>query len=150
MYHDQQTKKLRGTKLSPQQEVSHFDSKFPFHPHFLHIHASYFNELLLQIEHHRLPIHSVSPSHLEHEKLSKASVYVKHGGCQVLITSTYNFPCTPNSSHMYMMSPSITHASILCHIHSATYWTQIIRKTSYLHDIYRYFLHIIHYKMTCS
>ena len=30
------------------------------------------------------------------------------------------------------------HASILCHIQSATYWTQEFRQTSsYLHDIYR-------------
>ena len=37
--------------------------------------------LLLQIELHTLPIHSVSSSNLEHEKLSKAFAYVKHGGC---------------------------------------------------------------------
>ena len=86
------TKNTRGRKLSLQQEVGHFDSKFPFHPHF---HALYFNELLLQIEHHRFPIHSVSSTSLEREKLSKAFASAKHGGCHGAIhshaSSPYNF-----------------------------------------------------------
>ena len=54
------TKKHWGTKLSLQQEVCHFDSKFPFHPHSHTFSMPCTNKLLLQIEHHSLPIHSVS------------------------------------------------------------------------------------------
>ena len=52
-----------------------------FTPILIHFHASYFNELLLQIELHRLPIHSVSSSEIKDAKLSKAFTYVKQGGC---------------------------------------------------------------------
>ena len=101
----------------------------PFTPILINFHASYFNELLLQIEHHRLPIHSVSSSDLEHQKYQKLSPMsnmvvswcdpfscfaIKH---EVLLTSTYNFPCTPNSSYIYMMSPCIP----LC-INTVSYW----------------------------
>ena len=51
-----------------------FIQSYHFTPIFIHFYASYFNELLLQIEHHRLPNHSVSSSNLEDEKLSNFSL----------------------------------------------------------------------------
>ena len=126
MYHDQTHKNIRIPNC-------HSNSKSPI---LIHFHASYFNKLLLQIEHHRLPIHSVSSSNLEDEKLSKAFAYVKHGGCH----GTVHFHASPSSitflklqhtiSYVHKIHhtcircrPEYLHASILCHIHSATYWT---------------------------
>ena len=56
-------------------QISHFT------PIVIHFHAPYFHKLPLQIEHLRLPIHSVSSSNLEHENISEAFACVKHGGC---------------------------------------------------------------------
>ena len=42
------TKNIHHNKLPRQQEVGHFDLKFPFHPILIHFHASYFDKLLLQ------------------------------------------------------------------------------------------------------
>ena len=93
-----------------------------FTPILIHFHVFYFFFLLL--------IQSVWSSDLEDEKLSKVSTYFKHGGChcpihfhvssikhEVLIASTYNFPWTTNSSHMYMMLPWIPPC-----INTVSYW----------------------------
>ena len=58
-----------------------------FTPTLIDFHGSY--KLLLQIEHHNLPIHLVSSSNLEQEKLSKAFTCVKHGGCHDAIHFIY-------------------------------------------------------------
>ena len=71
-------------------------------------------------------------------------------------SSPYNFNI--QFPHVYQIHhtciqcrPEYLHALILCHIHSATYWTQVFWQISYFHDIYSFFpLHIIHNKMTCD
>ena len=80
-----------------------------------HFHASYFNELL-QILHHRLHIQSVSSSDLEDEKISKAFTSIIPGGSGGPIY-------TKLGKHVQGVALN-TYASVLCHIHSATHWTQ--------------------------
>ena len=98
MHHDQRTKNIRVPNSHPNRKSAILTQSSHFTPILLHLHASYFNKLLLQIEHHRFPIHSVSSSDLQDEKLSKAFAYVKYGECQGAIfmlrhkaSSPYNF-----------------------------------------------------------
>ena len=79
MYHDQMHKKQPNCSSNRKSAILIQSSLFT--PILIHFHALYFNKLLLSIEHQRCPIHSVSSSNLEDEKLSKAFAYVKHGGC---------------------------------------------------------------------
>ena len=74
------TRRTKNIKV-PNRKLAILIQNSHFTPILSHFFATYFNQLLLQIEHHRLPIQSVSSSNLEHEKLSKGFTYVKHGEC---------------------------------------------------------------------
>ena len=56
------------------------------------------------------------------------SFAVKH---QVIVTSTYNSPCTQISQECRGSRPEYLCASKLCHNHNATQWTQEVRQTSW-------------------
>ena len=80
------------TYMNDNRKSAIFIQKSHFAPILIYFQALYFNELLLQIEHHRLPINSVSSSNLEHEQLSKALAYFKHVG---LNGGTVHFHASP-------------------------------------------------------
>ena len=81
MYHDQMHKNIRVPNCHSNMKSAILIQSSNFASILVHFHALYFNQLLLQIEHHRLPVFSVSSLDLQHENLSKAFAYVKHVGC---------------------------------------------------------------------
>ena len=107
------TKNIAGTKLSLQKEVSRFDSKFPFHPHFepfpFHVQTPLTDwtpqtSSSLSIILKPWTWKVIKSFHLCQTWWVSwcdpfSCLAIKH---QVLITSTYN---SPNSSHMYTISP---------------------------------------------
>ena len=79
--------------------------------------ASYFNEVLLQIEHHRVPLTQYNPQNLKmktYKNLSPTSdmvgvmvpsIFMLRQKALTPYKFNYSFPCTPNSPHMYTVSP---------------------------------------------
>ena len=111
MYHDQMHKKHQGTKLSLQQEVSHFVSKFPFHPLFWSIwkpHTLMNSSYRLNTTNFQFTQYHPQTFNM---KLSKAFAYIKHGGCHGVCVHFHHKVSTPYNFNIQfpMYSKFITH-----------------------------------------